>query len=54
MLHEDDVLSLRKMTQTFSAINLASKQKATNLFFSSQVRKRFKGHSTVAGEVISL
>ena len=28
--------------QTFSAINLASQQKTTKLFFSSQVRKQFK------------
>ena len=34
---------MRKTTQqTFSAINLASQQKTTNLFFSSQVRKQFK------------
>ena len=33
----------RRTTQeTFSAINLASQQKTTKLFFSSQVRKQFK------------
>ena len=32
----------RKTEQTFSAINLASQQKTTKLFFSSQVRKQFK------------
>ena len=32
----------RKTQQTFSAINLASQQKTTQLFFSSQVRKQFK------------
>ena len=54
MLHEDDVLFrgtespffqhfMRRTTQqTFSAINLASQQKTTKLFFSSQVRKQFK------------
>ena len=34
---------MRRMTpQTFSVINLASQQKTTKLFFSSQVRKKFK------------
>ena len=33
---------MRRTTQTFSAINLASQQKTTKLFFSSQVRKQFK------------
>ena len=54
MLHGDDVLFrgtespffqhfMRRTTQqTFSAINLASQQKTTKLFFSSQVRKQFK------------
>ena len=53
MLHEDDVLpwgtespfllALQRTTQqTFSAINLASQQKTTKLFFSSQIRKQFK------------
>ena len=54
MLHEDDVLPpgteshfwqhfMRRTTQqTFSAINLASQQKTTELFFSPQVRKQFK------------
>ena len=32
----------RTTQQTFSAINLASQQKKTKLFFSSQVRKQFK------------
>ena len=32
----------RATQQTFSAINLASQQKTTKLFFSSQVRKQFK------------
>ena len=32
----------RTTQQTLSAINLASKQKTTKLFFSSQVRKQFK------------
>ena len=32
----------RTTQQTFSAINLASQQKTTRLFFSSQVRKQFK------------
>ena len=32
----------RATQQTFSAINLASQQKTTRLFFSSQVRKQFK------------
>ena len=32
----------RTTQQTFSAINLASQQKTTKLFFSSQVRKQFK------------
>ena len=32
----------RTTQQTFSAINLASQQKPTKLFFSSQVRKQFK------------
>ena len=32
----------RTTQQTFSAINLASQQKTTNVFFSSQVRKQFK------------
>ena len=32
----------RSTQQTFSAINLASQQKTTKLFFSSQVRKQFK------------
>ena len=32
----------RTTQQTFSAINLASQQKTTELFFSSQVRKQFK------------
>ena len=32
----------RTTQQTFSAINLASQQKAMRLFFSSQVRKQFK------------
>ena len=54
MLHEDDVLLeepnrhfcqhfMRRTTQqTLLAINLASQQKTTKLFFSSQVRKQFK------------
>ena len=55
MLHEDDVLPrgtespfhcqhfMRRTTQqTFSAINLASQQKITKPFFTSQVRKQFK------------
>ena len=54
MLHEDQVLPrgtespfcqrfIRRTTQqTFSAVNLASQQKTTKLFFSSQVRKQFK------------
>ena len=56
MLHQDDVLPrrtespfqvcqhfMRRTTQqTFSAMNLASQQKTTKLFFSSQVRKQFK------------
>ena len=54
MLHEDEVLPrgsespfcqrfIRRTThQTFSAVNLASQQKTTKLFFSSQVRKQFK------------
>ena len=34
---------MRRTTQkTFSALNLASQQKTTKLFFSSQVRKQFK------------
>ena len=32
----------RTTQQTFSAVNLASQQKTTKLFFSSQVRKQFK------------
>ena len=50
----------RKTQQTFSAINLASQQKTTKLFFSSQVRKQFKllavpfSHYAVVCEVISL
>ena len=32
----------RKTQQTFLAINLASQQKTTKLYFSSQVRKHFK------------
>ena len=32
----------RTTQQTFSVINLASQQKTTKLFFSSQVRKQFK------------
>ena len=32
----------RTAQQTFLAINLASQQKATKLYFSSQVRKQFK------------
>ena len=32
----------RTTQQTFSAINLASQQKTTKLFFSSRVRKQFK------------
>ena len=32
----------RTTQQTFSAINLASQQKTSKLFFSSQVRKQFK------------
>ena len=32
----------RTTQQTFSAINLASQQKTTNIFFSSQVKKQFK------------
>ena len=32
----------RTTQQTFSAINLASQQQTTELFFSSQVRKQFK------------
>ena len=32
----------RTTQQTFSTINLASQQKTTKLFFSSQVRKQFK------------
>ena len=32
----------RTTQQTFSALNLASQQKTTKLFFSSQVRKQFK------------
>ena len=32
----------RTTQQTFSAINLASQQKTTELFFSPQVRKQFK------------
>ena len=54
MLREDDVLPrgteppfcqnvIRRTTQqTFSAINLASQQKTTKFYFSSQVRKQFK------------
>ena len=54
MLHEDDVLPrgtesaflsafhAKNDTTNFSAINLASQQKTTKLFFSSQVRKQFK------------
>ena len=57
MLPEDDVLSrateppfflflsdfMRRPTrQTFLTINLASQQKTTKLYFSSQVRKQFK------------
>ena len=52
MRSEDDVLPrgtdfrqhfMRRTTQqTFSAINLASQQKTTKLFFSSQVRKQLK------------
>ena len=54
MLHEDDVLPrgtespflsalhAKDDTTNFSAINLASQQKTTKLFFSSQVRKQFK------------
>ena len=51
---------MRRMTQqTFSTINLASQQKTTKLFFSSQVRKQFKhlshlSHYAVVCEVISL
>ena len=33
---------MRRTTQQTSAINLASQQKTTKLFFSSQVRKQFK------------
>ena len=32
----------RRTQQTFSVINLASQEKTTKLFFSSQVRKQFK------------
>ena len=54
MLQEDDFLLrateppflshfLRRTTQqTFLAINLASQQETTKLYFSSQVRKQFK------------
>ena len=35
-------LMRRTTQQTFSAINLASQQKTTKLYFSSQVRKQFK------------
>ena len=51
MLHEDDrgtespffsALHAKNDTTNFSAINLASQQKTTKLFFSSQVRKQFK------------
>ena len=54
MLHEDDVLPrgtespffsalhAKNDTTNLSAINLASQQKRTKLFFSSQVRKQFK------------
>ena len=35
-------MRIRTTQQTFSAINLASQQKPTKLFFSSQVRKQFK------------
>ena len=51
---------MRRMTQqTFSAINLASQQKTTKLFFSSQVRKQCKhlshlSHYAVVCEEISL
>ena len=50
----------RTTQQTFSAINLASQQKATKLYFSSQVRKQFKllmvplSHYAVDCEVINL
>ena len=54
MLHEDEVLPrgtespfcqrfIRRTTkQTFSVVNLASQQKTTKFFFSSQVRKQFE------------
>ena len=54
MLHEDDVLPretespflsallAKNNTTNFSAINLASQQKTTKFFSSSQVRKEFK------------
>ena len=54
MLQEDDVLlrateppflsalHVKNDTTNFLAINLASQQKTTKLFFSSQVRKQFK------------
>ena len=56
MLHEDEVLprgidraaifvstsSKERRNKPFSAINLASQQKTTKLYFSSQVRKQFK------------
>ena len=54
MIQEDDVLPqateppfcqhfMRRMTQqTLLAINLASQQKTTKLYFSSQVGKQFK------------
>ena len=43
----------RTTQQTFSAINLASQQKTTKLFFSSQVRFHLS-HYTVVCEMISL
>ena len=52
MLQEDDVLprateppflsALHAKNDTLLAINLASQQKTTKLYFSSQVRKQFK------------
>ena len=44
MLHEDEVLPRGTETtqQTFAAVNLASQQKTTKLFFPFQVRKQFK------------
>ena len=54
MIQEDDVLPgateppflsalhAKRTQQTLLAINLASQQKTTKLYFSSQVRKQFK------------